>query len=146
MQAKIIKLAGPHACTRMEDARSIRRVATLKAKSYLFFLVRYYTACVYLYASTCAFMVIHSGNPRHDTSSTYRHDHGRPTRCVCLRQHRPRRPDDLRVPHRHGIPVLAPGPRIHGGSVERCLHSLSIMRNSHASRRWNSSSGRRPNR
>ena len=52
MQAKIIKLARPHAYTRIEDARSIRRVATLKAKSYLFFPVRYYTACVYLYAST----------------------------------------------------------------------------------------------
>ena len=57
MQAKIIKLARPHVYTRIEDARSIRRVATLKAKSYLFFPVRYYTACVYLYASTCVFMV-----------------------------------------------------------------------------------------
>ena len=75
MQAKIIKLAGPHACTRMEDARSIRRAATLKAKSYLFFPVGYYTACVYFYASTCVFMVIHSGNRRHLTSLTCRH-HG----------------------------------------------------------------------
>ena len=75
MQAKIIKLARPHVYTRIEDARSIRRVATLKAKSYLFFPVRYYTACVYLYASTCAFMVIRSGNHRHLTSSTCRH-HG----------------------------------------------------------------------
>ena len=75
MQAKIIKLACPHACTRMEDARSIRQVATLKTKSYVFFPVRYYNACVYLYASTCASMVIRSGNRRHLTSSTCRH-HG----------------------------------------------------------------------
>ena len=36
MQAKIIKLARPHAYTRIEDARSIRRVATLKVIQLVF--------------------------------------------------------------------------------------------------------------